>query len=260
VLGYEVKSVLVDGVSIPICTTCEFANVTSNHTLEVTFGLKQFQILLSTSLGGMISPSGDVFVDYGGSRTFSFTPDPGYRVSSVHVNETDMGQISTYTFSYVTSVQHLDVVFQPILYGISVSATSNGTVTSPLSQATAGTTVSLTVTPADGYQLVAGSLKVNGTAISGTSFTMPAADVTITAEFAMPTYSISVSKTGLGTVTVSTYSAHAGDTITVIATPADGYHLSTLDYNGISFSGSFIMPSENVTVHVVFTDDPIYKN
>ncbi|NLI52950.1 MAG: hypothetical protein GX417_01340, partial [Clostridiales bacterium] len=262
-LGYEVKSILVDGVSIPVSTTCEFVNVTSNHTLQVTFGLKQFQILLGSSLGGRISPSGDVYVDYGGSQTFTFIPDSGYRVASVRVNDTDVGQPSSYTFTGVTSTQHLDVTFQPITYSISVSAISNGTVTSSLSQATAGTTVSLTVTPADGYQLVSGSLKVNGTAISGTSFTMPAANATITAEFAIPTYSVSTSKTGPGVLSVSANSAHAGDTITVTVDPDDGYMLSpgSLQYNGTAITGSsFIMPAENVVVTATFMEIPTLKN
>ncbi|WP_120460135.1 polysaccharide lyase family 8 super-sandwich domain-containing protein [Paenibacillus aceti] len=70
---------------------------------------------------------------------------------------------------------------------ITIDAMINGSVTADLSTAKAGETVTLTVTPDAGYQLKPGSLKVNGDVIFGDTFTMPAQDVTITAEFEMIT-------------------------------------------------------------------------
>lgn len=68
-------------------------------------------------------------------------------------------------------------------YTITIGKTANGTVKASAEKAKEGTTVTLTVTPDAGYVLKEGSLKYNDTAISGTSFTMPAANVTVTAEF-----------------------------------------------------------------------------
>lgn len=57
----------------------------------------------------------------------------------------------------------------------------NGTVTSDKQTAEEGETVQLMIAPVEGYQLAESSLKVNGVAVEGTSFTMPAEDVTIDA-------------------------------------------------------------------------------
>lgn len=69
-------------------------------------------------------------------------------------------------------------------YTIAVGKTKNGIVAADQEKAVAGTTVTLTVTPDKGYQLAEGSLKVNGSAIKGNTFVMPAENVVITAEFA----------------------------------------------------------------------------
>ena len=71
----------------------------------------------------------------------------------------------------------------PTLYGITIAAMTNGTVTADRSVAAAGETVTLTVTPAAGYHLKEGSLKANDEVISGNTFIMPARAVTVTALF-----------------------------------------------------------------------------
>ena len=68
-------------------------------------------------------------------------------------------------------------------YGITISAMEHGTVTADKSSATAGETVTLTVTPDSGYHLKAGSLLAGDTVVAGNTFTMPAKAVTITALF-----------------------------------------------------------------------------
>ena len=66
---------------------------------------------------------------------------------------------------------------------ITIDKMANGKVEADQEKAVEGTTVTLTVKPDPNYKLKEGSLKVNGKAISGTSFVMPAEAVTITAEF-----------------------------------------------------------------------------
>ena len=72
-------------------------------------------------------------------------------------------------------------VVEPTTYTITIGETANGTVTADKAEAEEGETVTLTVTPDEGYKLSA--LYVNGIAIEGTTFQMPGRDVVITAEF-----------------------------------------------------------------------------
>jgi len=82
----------------------------------------------------------------------------------------------------LVSPQSVTVNLVGVPYEIAYGPFANGNVTGP-AVAEAGSTVTLTVTPASGYRPRAGTLQVNGTAITGTTFVMPAADVTVTAQF-----------------------------------------------------------------------------
>lgn len=73
-------------------------------------------------------------------------------------------------------------VVEPTYYIITVDATTNGTVTPSKTQAVEGETITLTVTPNEGYELA--TLTYNNIDIKDTkSFTMPASDVTVSATF-----------------------------------------------------------------------------
>lgn len=75
----------------------------------------------------------------------------------------------------------------PKQYAIAIDpAIANGTVTADKTKATEGETVTLTVTPAQGYEQESLSYTTDGgkpVAITGTTFVMPAANVTVTATF-----------------------------------------------------------------------------
>jgi len=73
-------------------------------------------------------------------------------------------------------------IMQPS-FNVSIGTLSGGSITATPSVAHPGTTINLAITPDTGMQLKAGTLKYNDTPITGTSFEMPAEDVTITAEF-----------------------------------------------------------------------------
>jgi hypothetical protein len=68
-------------------------------------------------------------------------------------------------------------------YIVMIDEMEGGTITANPEIADAGDTITLTITPDTGKQLKSGTLKFNDTPISGTTFTMPAEDVLITAEF-----------------------------------------------------------------------------
>ncbi len=61
--------------------------------------------------GGSISPSGNVSVANGGSKTFTITPDKGYVIADVLVDGKSVGAVSSYTFSSITAAHTLSVVF-----------------------------------------------------------------------------------------------------------------------------------------------------
>ena len=85
--GYRVESLFVNGKS----QNCNngyytFNNVRDNHTIEVYFTTIAFTITATAGPNGTINPGGVVYVQPGGSETFTFTPDLGYRILEVLVN------------------------------------------------------------------------------------------------------------------------------------------------------------------------------
>ncbi len=68
-----------------------------------------------------------------------------------------------------------------------------------------------------------------------------------------PTYTVTIGEIANGTVTADVTEAHEGDTVTLTATPAEGYKLSTIFVNGIAIEGNtFEMPAGDVTVTAEF--------
>ena len=139
-----------------------------------------------------------------------------------------------------------------VKYSITVVQPANGTVSASATSATAGTTIELTATPAEGYTL--DYFTLDGERINGHTFSMPARNVEVSAVFTANAYSITVVQPTGGTVSASATSATAGTTVKLTATPAEGYTLDYFTLDGERINGdTFIMPARNVEVSAVFT-------
>jgi len=115
----------------------------------------------------------------GSTVTLSITTDTGYDLQYFTVNGS---QIQGNSFVMPASNVTVSASIVGASYTISVTQPSNGTITAPAS-ATAGSTVTLSCTPASGYEL--NFFMVNGSKINGSSFTMPDHDVTVSASVAL---------------------------------------------------------------------------
>jgi uncharacterized repeat protein (TIGR02543 family) len=78
--------------------------ITKNMIITANFTLKQYVINASVSgTGGSIEPSGLVIVNYGENITFAITPDTGYHILDVLVDDESQGPITTYTFYTIST-------------------------------------------------------------------------------------------------------------------------------------------------------------
>lgn len=118
--GYEIDTLLVDGKIVQIVgDSYTFSNVTSNHTISVTFKKTgestNYTISASAGSGGKITPSGKVLVEAGKSQTFTISADKGYEIDHVTVNGKEVAiNDGTYTFSNVNADQSISVTFKEI--------------------------------------------------------------------------------------------------------------------------------------------------
>lgn len=71
-----------------------------------------YTITATAGTGGSISPSGAIAVKKGVSQTYAITANSGYNISSVKVDGSSVGAVSTYTFSNVRSAHSISVTFE----------------------------------------------------------------------------------------------------------------------------------------------------
>ncbi|MBQ3324493.1 MAG: hypothetical protein IJG81_06595 [Muribaculaceae bacterium] len=175
----------------------------------------------------------------------------------------------TYTFTFDPATNKL-VVSGEIIYNVTVAdGIQNGTVVANPTSGKAGDQITITATPAEGYKL--NSLSINGEPAAADEnedgtytyvLTMPAADVTITAEFSKKLYNITKAETENGSFNISMTSGFMGDFVEIYPEPADGYTVdqvtvtaqdgTQVQVENMTDRYRFTMPASNVTVAVTF--------
>ncbi|MDR1398920.1 MAG: hypothetical protein LBJ41_03250 [Treponema sp.] len=209
-----------------------------------------FRVTVATDISyGSISAS-PTSGTAGTTVTLSNTPGSGYFLGYYTVNGS---QITGNSFTLNRNVT-VSAVFIPLsVYTVTVTTgISHGSISASSTSGTAGTTVTLSNTPGSGYVL--GYYTVNGTQISGNSFTLNG-NVTVSAVFnPLPVYTITVT-TGIshGSISASPASGTAGTTVTLSNTADSGYVLDYYTVDGERITGnSFTLTDDNVTVSAVF--------
>jgi hypothetical protein len=91
-----------------------FRNVTADHSITVSFAANTYGITASAGANGSISPSGSVNVAYGDDQSFTITPDMGYMVQDVLVDNVSVGAVTSYTFDDVASAHTIAASFTVI--------------------------------------------------------------------------------------------------------------------------------------------------
>ena len=203
----------------------------------------------------------------GTEMTLSATPNAGYKFEAYKVTAADGSAVTVTNGKFMMPAQNINVTatFSAISYTITFGSFQNGSVTASTTAATVGTTVTFTVKPDSGYELASLTVKDSGGVIVSTNgsgnvktFTMPAANVTVTTTLKAINYTVSCRTLQNGSVVASPDIATVGTTVTLTAIPDSGYELETLTVRN-SFGGSvltrgsgntrtFLMPAANVIV------------
>ena len=291
--GYFLSSLNViqpDGTEVPVSGSGETRTFTmppSHVIVSGVFGNRYSVIVQAGIENGLINPSPASSLA-GNTITLTITPNTGYilKANSLSVKQTDDGtevQIdpdpdAPYIYTFTMPASHVTVSgeFEKEQYSVTVQeGIANGSISASPTSAAAGDTVTLTITPITGYILKESSLSVKTddedeteVLVSGSgetrTFTMPAANVTISGEFGIR-HDITVqAEIENGSISASAASAAEEDTITLTITPHEGYFLDSLSVKQtgetevlISGSGrtrTFTMPASDVTVSGKFEE------
>jgi uncharacterized protein YkwD len=203
----------------------------------------RYSLTITSSSGGWVTSPGMGTFSYDAGTVVSLVASPTCIYQYQFVNWTgDVGTIAntnaastTITMSGAYSITANFHAIPSGQYNLTISSATGGSVTTPGAGTftrDAGTVVSLVASPASGYQFV------NWTGNVGTITNVNAASTTITmngaysitANFqAIPSgqYNLTISSTTGGSVTTpgaGTFTRDAGTVVSLVATPAAGYH------------------------------------
>jgi len=264
--GFRIGTVVIDGTNIGTPTSYTFANVSATHTISATF-VQAFTITVSSGANGTISP-GTQTLDVGSQMAFAVVPNAGYHIATLTVDSVSIAPTGTVVFNNLSANHTLSATFAPDVisvtttYTITAAAGANGVV-SPLSQTVnSGDNATVTVTPNTGYHIAA--ILVDGsptTAVSPVVLTNVTAPHTVSATFAINTYSLAPTAGPNGTISPSTtQTVDYGATATFTITPNVGYHIATVTVDGSPVAATSPMVLSNVTadhtVVVTFSATP----
>ena len=281
-------------------TVYTFTMPDGDVTISVAKNAKTYAVNVAALTNGEITASAKEAAE---KETVTLTAKPatGYALKAGSVKVTykdadntdktvevkpDTEKANTYTFAMPAYPVNVSAEFVKE-YKVTAAPAENGTVTVDPTAAVEGTDVTVTVKAADNYQLKADSLTYSYqigedkkteklTLTDGkATFKMPAADVTVSAEFEavkVETYSVTTNSTEYGKVTADKPTGvKAGETVTLTVEPVDNDSMLTqLAENGLVIKDSkdtvisykavekgktytFEMPADNVTVTPQFT-------
>jgi len=212
-------------------------SLSDSESITITVSNYTFTVSVGASTGGSVVPSGDQGVNYGDTLNATATPSDGYRFvdwtlgGSVAAVEND----STGRFR-VTGNGTVTANFALKTYTVGMSSNGNGTVTPSGNQtANHGDTLNVTAIPSAGYRFVTWTVTGGVTTVESDStgrfrVTGPGS---VTANFALKTYTVGVSSNGNGTVNpAGNQTVNHGDTLNVAALPSAGYRFVAWTVSG----------------------------
>ena len=261
--GYEIDTLKVDGVDAKATNnTYTFSNITSDHTINVTFKKIVHTITVTAGSNGMISPNGNVSVNHGKDQTFTITPNSGYEIDTLKVDGVDAKATNnTYTFINVTSDHTINVTFKKIVHTITATAGSNGTI-SPSGSVSVnyGTDKTFTIKPNSGYEI--DTLKVDGVGAQSTNniftFTNVTSNHKIDVTFKKIVHTIKATAGSNGKISPSgNVFVNHGKNQTFTIKPNSGYEIDTLKIDGVGAKArnntfTFTNVTSNHTIYVTF--------
>lgn len=238
----------------------------SDYTISADYIEDTFTITCKAGTGGTLKASKSK-ASAGTQITLTPTPDAGYQFSSYTKSPSSLS-ISNNKFTMPSQNVTITANFTKINYTLTKAGNpaAGGIATTSKATAQVGDTITVGNTPNAGYSFKSYSSSPKVT-ISNNKFTMPASNVTITANFNHVLYNITKNVVGDGSFTAKksgteVTTAYYQDSIALVATAGTGYRFKKWTVSGgtigsaTSASTTLTMPNGNVTITAEFEKIP----
>ncbi len=227
--------------------------IIATEDYEYTGAPVTYKVQLGNNLKGCDPELSATKAEEGDKITVTVNPVEGYEFDYIEVNGT---KITKAEFVMPAEYVVVNVVCKKIDYAITCADAENGTVKTNTNTANVGDEITVTATPADGYELdtlTVKDAKGNAIEVKDNEFEMPASDVTVSATFKKIVYKVELGNLSRNcNPRLSASSASEGDKITVTVKPVGGYEFDYIEVNGTKITkAEFVMPAEDVVVNVV---------
>lgn len=237
-----------EGVVVP--TDSSTYNLPAEIFVDQATTLLAHTITASAGANGSISSSGATSVNDGADQSFTITPAAHYHVADILVDSVSVGAVSSYTFNNVTADHTISATFAIDTKTLTYTAGSHGSITGTNPQTVNyGADGSAVTAVADtGYHFVNWSDDSTTNPRTDTNITD---NISVTANFAINTYTLTYNAGTHGTITGTTpqtvnYGSD-GSAVTAVADP--GYHFTSWDDGGLTASRT----DTNITANHTYT-------
>ncbi|MCX6825293.1 MAG: hypothetical protein NTY80_03630 [candidate division SR1 bacterium] len=130
--GYDIDTLTIDGKAIENTTSYTFSNVTTEHTIDVTFKLVDatkttyYDILSNAGENGTINPTGLTSIKEAANQEYLITPDDGYDIDTLIVDGETIRSTTIYLFTKVAKTHSIHVTFKVLPITTETAAAGGG--------------------------------------------------------------------------------------------------------------------------------------
>ncbi|MGE5463043.1 MAG: S8 family serine peptidase [Syntrophothermus sp.] len=220
-----------------------FKHDARNSGSVVTVPVITYTIAATTGANGSIT--GPAVVSHGGSARYTITPAVGYHVADVLVEGVSVGAVTSYTFTNVTANHTISASFAIDTYSITATAGANGSISGPAT-ITYGGSAAYSIAAATGYHVA--DVVVDGVsvgAVTSYNFTNVAANHTISASFAINSYSIAATAGANGSIS-GPATVDYGNSAVYTISPMEGFRVADVLVDDVSVGAVTIYSFDNV--------------
>lgn len=288
--GYELSEIKMDGQNISgldlsgvLQNGFVVKNITKNTIFEVVFNIKTFDITTKVNDETLGNATSSQKVNYNQNLTINFELFAGVYLKELRVDgtllsdeETEQASQNGYVFENVTENHTLEVVFAKIVYEIKVEILGKGSVTNVTGETQVfygeyGEDVTLTLIPAEGYEIF--NVLINGQPVDkkGSSLTIHGIqeNKTLTVVFQKISLQVTIEHSENGSVgygkigttsnsTIQQLTLQYGDTVCLQIAPNEGYGIDYITINNVfqtvAKTLNFVI-KENTQIYVQFANE-----
>jgi hypothetical protein len=199
-------------------------NVTANISVTASFAINTYTLTYTAGADGTITGTSPQTVNSGANGTpVTATPNAGYHF----VQWSDGSTANPRTDTNVTANISVTASFAINTYTLTYTAGADGTITgtSPQTVNHGANGTAVTATPNAGYHFVQWS---DGSTANPRTDTNVTANISVTASFAIDTFTVSATSGGNGTITPASQTVNYNGVASFTVTPAVGYHVTSV--------------------------------